>query len=195
MHTVAAQPWRFFSALAIAVSCLLAPGSFALASDSASSTNYADEMTDFGVSATAYPRTAQQGYGTPTPMTIPGGQVISTDKLAAMISGPNKPAIFVVYPAKSVIPGATVLAGAGEDRLFSKAQETFTRALSDATSGDKTRPVVFYCHGAKCWLSYNASLHAIEAGYTNVYWYRGGRDAWKASEHRFKKVKQAESGD
>ena len=28
-------------------------------------------------------------------------------------------------------------------------------------------------------MSYNASLRAINLGYTNVLWYRGGIEAWK----------------
>jgi hypothetical protein len=28
-------------------------------------------------------------------------------------------------------------------------------------------------------MSYNAALRAINAGYTNVLWYRGGIEAWK----------------
>src|SRR5262249_16667725 len=42
-------------------------------------------------------------------------------------------------------------------------------------------PLVFFCHSSKCWLSYNAALRAIGAGYTNVLWYRGGIAAWKAA--------------
>ena len=30
-------------------------------------------------------------------------------------------------------------------------------------------------------MSYNAALRAINAGYTNVKWYRGGIEAWKAA--------------
>jgi rhodanese-related sulfurtransferase len=30
-------------------------------------------------------------------------------------------------------------------------------------------------------MSYNAALRAIAAGYSNVLWYRGGIEAWKAA--------------
>ena len=40
-------------------------------------------------------------------------------------------------------------------------------------------PMVFFCQGAHCWESYNASLRAIDLGYTNVYWYRGGLSSWQ----------------
>jgi len=48
--------------------------------------------------------------------------------------------------------------------------------------GDKSRPMVFYCVDAECWLSYNAALRAIKLGYTNVMWYRGGVAAWRTAE-------------
>jgi rhodanese-related sulfurtransferase len=40
---------------------------------------------------------------------------------------------------------------------------------------------VFFCSGVRCWLSYNAALRAVRGGYANVYWYRGGIDAWRAA--------------
>ena len=40
------------------------------------------------------------------------------------------------------------------------------------------RPIVFYCL-ADCWMSWNAS--AVGWGYTNLYWYRDGIDAWEAA--------------
>jgi PQQ-dependent catabolism-associated CXXCW motif protein len=42
-------------------------------------------------------------------------------------------------------------------------------------------PLVFFCVNSQCWLSYNASLRAAALGYTNVYWYRGGIESWRAA--------------
>jgi rhodanese-related sulfurtransferase len=44
----------------------------------------------------------------------------------------------------------------------------------------KTTPIIFYCNGAECWKSYKASVLAVRAGYTKVYWLREGIPAWKA---------------
>jgi hypothetical protein len=30
-----------------------------------------------------------------------------------------------------------------------------------------------------CWMSYNAALRAIHLGFRQVYWYRGGIEAWQ----------------
>lgn len=40
-------------------------------------------------------------------------------------------------------------------------------------------PVIFYCNGPKCGRSSDAAKRAIEAGYTNVYYYYGGIASWK----------------
>ena len=53
--------------------------------------------------------------------------------------------------------------------------------LKTAIGDNPQRPVVFFCMGAGCWESYNAVLRASAAGYSNIYWYRGGREAWKVN--------------
>ncbi|WP_433692009.1 rhodanese-like domain-containing protein [Herbaspirillum seropedicae] len=156
---------------------------------SAQNNGYADELVDFGISPIDFPRSRSLGYGAPTPVSIPGAKVITTNQLMEMRKADPKPALFVVYNAKSVIPGSIEVNGAGEDRLLGPDLDRFTKVLAAETGGDKSKPVIFYCHGPKCWLSYNAALHAKEAGYTNVYWYRGGRDAWKSAGKPFKKAK------
>jgi ABC-type phosphate/phosphonate transport system substrate-binding protein/rhodanese-related sulfurtransferase len=45
---------------------------------------------------------------------------------------------------------------------------------------DRNTPVIFACNGPECWKSYKASVAAIEAGYKQVYWLRGGFPEWKA---------------
>lgn len=51
--------------------------------------------------------------------------------------------------------------------------------LHQITQGNSTVPVVVYCSDPQCWLSYNGALRALAAGHTNVYWYRGGVQAWQ----------------
>lgn len=45
---------------------------------------------------------------------------------------------------------------------------------------DKHAPIIFYCNAGECWKSYKASKLAVRAGYTRVYWMRGGIPEWKA---------------
>ena len=44
----------------------------------------------------------------------------------------------------------------------------------------KGEPLVFFCNGAECWKSYKASIVARDAGFTQVYWLRGGIPEWIA---------------
>jgi|ERR1700726_166858 PQQ-dependent catabolism-associated CXXCW motif protein len=164
------------SALAVA---LLAVTAFA------QDTGFADELKDYGIAATKYPRPHRFGYGSETPTEIPGAKVVVTKDLISMLASDAKPIVIAAYGAQKTVPGGIVMGGAGEDQLLGLDNEKFINALSVLTSGDKSKPIVFYCHGSKCWLSYNATLHAVELGYSNVFWYRGGRDAWKAANQKF----------
>ena len=42
----------------------------------------------------------------------------------------------------------------------------------------KTTPVLFYCNGVKCGRSVESSKIAIQAGYKEIYWFRGGWEEW-----------------
>lgn len=42
----------------------------------------------------------------------------------------------------------------------------------------KSTPVLFYCNGVKCGRSVESSNIALKAGYTEVYWFRGGWEEW-----------------
>lgn len=169
--------WHLSSAFALT---LCAVTSFA------QDVGFADELKDYGVAATKYPRPRSSGYGTATPTEIPGAKVLTTKDLISMLASDTKPIVVAAYRAEKTVAGGIVMDGAGEDRLLGLDKEKFDNALSGLTAGDKSKPIVFYCHGSKCWLSYNATLHAVDSGYSNVYWYRGGRDAWKAADQKFK---------
>ncbi|MGI9334758.1 MAG: rhodanese-like domain-containing protein, partial [Gammaproteobacteria bacterium] len=46
------------------------------------------------------------------------------------------------------------------------------------SAGRKDASLIFYCD-AECWMSWNAARRAVEWGYSSVYWYPGGVDAWR----------------
>ena len=48
---------------------------------------------------------------------------------------------------------------------------------------EKSDPVIFYCNGPKCRRSDNAVVIATACGYTNIYWFRGGIEAWRANNY------------
>jgi ABC-type phosphate/phosphonate transport system substrate-binding protein/rhodanese-related sulfurtransferase len=49
-----------------------------------------------------------------------------------------------------------------------------------AQIADKKAPVIFACNGAECWKSYKSCVAAAKAGFTQVYWFRGGYPEWLA---------------
>ncbi|MEQ8179275.1 MAG: rhodanese-like domain-containing protein [Amphiplicatus sp.] len=117
----------------------------------------------------------------PTPASIPGGQVVTTKGVIDLIQGTQvRGLIFDVLGGPETLPGALAAAPASQPGSFNdQTQQEFGGFLQQQTQGNKQTPLVFYCQSTQCWMSYNASLRAINMGYTNVLWYRGGIEAWK----------------
>lgn len=140
---------------------------------------YANEDYDWGVKPATSFRTSE--YHAPTPRGIPGGRVLKTVELQRML-GQNPPPYLIDVLGGGIhrtIRGAFWLAGAGAGDMNPQEEKRFVDALAKFAAGDKNRPLVFFCSNSECWLSYNATLRAIRAGYTSVMWYRGGIAAWR----------------
>jgi len=78
---------------------------------------------------------------------------------------------------KEKIPG-TILElpqVAGESEEINLA---YAKAFRGFTGGDKSYPILFYCHHERCQLSVMATKRAVEAGYTKIYWLRAGNSGW-----------------
>ncbi len=137
------------------------------------------ERQDYGVPATAQLHNGPM-HG-PTPVSIPGGQVITTKGLVALVQGKQAPyLLFDVLGGPEILPGAQNAIAAHQAGSFNDQNQTqFGAYLEQVTRGSKDMPLVFYCLSTQCWMSYNASLRAINLGYRNVLWYRGGVEAWK----------------
>ena len=143
---------------------------------------YADENRDWGVAPTS--RLRQPPYHAPTPREIPGAQMVQTRQLQAMLAGPVAPVLIDVLSEQGhlTLSGALWISGAGRGANFlDPVQSVLVQVLDQVAGGDKSRPLVFFCASAECWLSYNAALRAVAAGYSRVYWYRGGIEAWVAA--------------
>jgi PQQ-dependent catabolism-associated CXXCW motif protein len=135
------------------------------------------EREDFGVAPT---RALHSGtMHAPTPVSIPGGQVITTTGLLDLQRRQIPHVLFDVLGGPDMLPNAIPAAWLSEPGSFNdEVQKRGTAMLMQATQGRKDVPLVFYCQGTHCWMSYNAALRAINAGFTNVLWYRGGIEAW-----------------
>lgn len=80
------------------------------------------------------------------------------------------------------IPGAIGLKYAGIGGGFADAaQDRLGSKMRELTDGDLNRPIVAAGWNSECFDGYNLALRLIALGYTNVYWYRGGREAWEVA--------------
>ncbi|WP_424932909.1 rhodanese-like domain-containing protein [Amaricoccus macauensis] len=137
------------------------------------------ERQDFGVTP------VQQLHGGamhgPTPASIPGGQLVTTRGLVELVQGRQATyLLFDVLGAQEMMPGAIPAVPASAPGQFGdQISGQMGAFLQQVTQGNREMPMIFYCASRECWMSYNAALRAINLGYTNVLWYRGGLEAWK----------------
>jgi PQQ-dependent catabolism-associated CXXCW motif protein len=141
------------------------------------------EREDFGVAPT---RTLRNGpMHAPTPTSIPGAQVITTVGLLDLQRRQVPYVLIDVLGAPDMLPNAISGAWLSQPGSFNdQVQSQATQMLMQAAQGRKDTPLVFYCLSPHCWMSYNAALRAVNAGFTNVLWYRGGVEAWRRSGQR-----------
>ena len=126
----------------------------------------------------------QRDVGTPTPLSLPGARRITTHELNDV--GPQSLLIDVLDETGNhqTLPGTVHLPGAGNygrGRLKDSIEKSLAKWLAELTGRDKNRQIVLFCLGAQCWESDNAALRALDLGYRNVLWYRGGLASWKAA--------------
>lgn len=140
---------------------------------------YAEEDKDWKVQPTSRLRTV--GYHSPTPLQIPGGRVVTTGQLKALMDQSPSPYVIDVLGGgiHTTIAGAFWMIGAGAGDMSRDEEARFANAIAAFAGGDKNRAMVFFCVDSECWLSYNAALRAIALGYTSVMWYRGGIASWR----------------
>jgi PQQ-dependent catabolism-associated CXXCW motif protein len=132
----------------------------------------------------------QQGY---TPPTLKGAVVLDIDGLDRVVAearpvlidvaladrrpagmAPDKPWL----PAHRSIPGAVWMPNAGAAPLDPAHEALFLARVADLTSGDRTKPIVTFCH-PDCWGSWNAGKRLVQAGYTAVHWFPAGIEGWQ----------------
>jgi PQQ-dependent catabolism-associated CXXCW motif protein len=138
------------------------------------------ELRDFGVPPV--PQLRQGDFSAPTPTSVPGGHVVTTEQLANAINQGMPLLLVDVLGGTYNIPGSFVATPMGGPGTFYDATQQQTAMwLYTITGGNLALPIVLYCSDPMCWMSYNASLRAIASGFSNVYWYRGGLQAWQMS--------------
>ena len=140
------------------------------------------------ISAKDYDYVATLGYF--TPRVLDGVKVVSAEEVAELVRK-GVP----VYDTRSEeeyrerhIKGARWLPyteKSAKEVGFDSAKDAFDVVRA---SDNKDAPVVFACNGAECWKSYKSCVAAVKAGYTQVYWFRGGFPEWVARGYPIESV-------
>ena len=134
-----------------------------------------------------------QDYRAPTPATLAGARVVTTDEAEALWRDgtavfvdvlpraprpPNLPAgtIWRDRP-RADIPGSVWLPDTGYGELAPSTQDYLRSNIERVTGGDRMKLLVIYCL-RDCWMSWNAAKRVLAMGYVNVAWYPEGTDGW-----------------
>lgn len=148
---------------------------------------FSNEDEDMGVASPQSLRDGSEIHGA-TPSSAPSGiKTISTQELVSLYK--SAPALIVLdslavnAAKKQTLPKANWLHGAGwsEAKFNTTIEANLAKAMA-TIAPNKDTPIVSYCSNWECWLSWNTSMRLAALGYTNVYWYRGGIDAWMAAK-------------
>lgn len=116
-----------------------------------------------------------------TPTSLPGAKVVTATQAKQLIDK-GMPVYDVRVPEEyetAHIPGSISLPygeASAKEVDFDASEDKW--AL-DKLPKDKNAAFMMYCDGTICWKSYKAAVMAIQAGYKNVVWFRGGFPEWK----------------
>ena len=109
---------------------------------------------------------------TKAPDSIDGTQRVSAEQVVELVT--NTSDLIVIDARKTSDREA---AGWIEGSIGLPDYDTTNESLAKHIPS-KTTPVLFYCNGVKCGRSVKSSKVAVEAGYQNIYWFRGGWEEW-----------------
>jgi rhodanese-related sulfurtransferase len=116
-----------------------------------------------------------------TPTTLPGARIISASEAKALIA--KGVPVYDVRDEEEYqiahIPGSRSVPyreASAKEVGFDPGDDQF--ALNRLPR-DKNAPLVMYCDGTICWKSYKSASLAIQNGWKNIYWFRGGFPEWK----------------
>jgi tetratricopeptide (TPR) repeat protein len=140
--------------------------------------DHADEDADFGVESDD---TLHEDLAGLTPTTVPGATTIHTDQLERLLAD-RKPIVIdlMAYWWGRSIPGAIGLENAGSS-FVGEIRDRLRRKMQALTGGDLNKPIVAMGWNSERFDGRNLALRLVALGYTEVFWYRGGREAWEAN--------------
>ena len=105
------------------------------------------------------------------PDTIPGAVIVTAEELAELIL--SRPELVILDSRKN-----SEFAKGHIEKAINLVNSDMRRETLAAIVPDRNRAIVFYCNGVRCMRSTDAVKKAMEWGYKNVFWFRGGWDEW-----------------
>jgi adenylate cyclase len=142
--------------------------------------DHAEEDADFGVAPDDRLHDVLAGL---TPTTVPGAATIRTAELEGFLAA-RQPIVVDSLPNSwgRSIPGAVGLKRAGFSGNYTDATQNRLRTkMRQLTSGDLSKPIVTVGWNSERFDGRNLALRLVALGYTNVHWYRGGRESWEVN--------------
>jgi tetratricopeptide (TPR) repeat protein len=140
--------------------------------------DHAEPDADFGVPSDSV---LHQGLAGRTPTSVPGATAVRTADLVALLN--QKPLVIdtMLDNRRTSIAGAVGLEGSGiGGTLSDPVQARLGSKLQTLTGGDLERQIVAVGFNSEHFDGRNLALRLVALGYTHVFWYRGGSEAWDA---------------
>ncbi len=118
-----------------------------------------------------------------TPTVLEGGKIISAEEMKSIVDQQSAAIFDVRNPinyGKGHISNVTSLPYSGE--VIKVIGYDPPKDIIDMSKlpSDKNTTVIFHSHGDTGWKSYIAAVLAINSGYQNVMWFRGGFGEWES---------------
>jgi rhodanese-related sulfurtransferase len=105
------------------------------------------------------------------PETIPGVVIISAEEVVELIL--SRPGLVIIDSRKE----SEYVKGHIEGAINLLNTEMHPEDL-ERIVGNKGSSIIFYCNGARCLRSSDAVKKALDWGYPNLFWFRGGWKEW-----------------
>ena len=144
---------------------------------------FANEAADYGASPSRVISASQVSDRAmlALPTTVPGIDTLTTLQLEAFLKTHPDAVLVdaVVGSTHRTLPGAYWLPELGVVTIGQLERGQIENALRAASDGDPSRPIIVFERSTTYgWFGYHGVLRLLGMGYRNIYWYRGGLDAW-----------------
>jgi class 3 adenylate cyclase/rhodanese-related sulfurtransferase len=142
--------------------------------------DHIDEREDPGTPSIETLRRSSDDARSPTPMMVPGAKTILTDALVPLIHEVH-PLLLDTSAYRFSLPSAVHLNMDPFGNVHDENEEVLRRKMHNLLGDDLSHPIVVFGWNAANWHARNMVLRLVALGYTNVYWYRGGKEAWEVN--------------